>query len=237
GGPADTASVGFDFFAANSGNSATLTTARFSPTPANYRVRLDVAGAAFDASRTDTVFLEISLNGGGTWAVLDTMTNQGGTGVLSTVPATTTAFFPGSSADWTTLSHPLPTGTRWLRFRAVSDNGNNVYIDNVVVEATPNCTEPSGLTVSNITGSSAELGWTASTSNPAEGYQWEVRTSGVGGDPSPAFSGTTAAGVTAANVAGLMATTAYSLYVRSDCGSGSFSPWEGPEAFTTLLSI
>src|SRR5690606_12662740 len=113
----------------------------------------------------------------------------------------------------------------------------NVYIDNVVVEATPNCTEPSSLTVSNITVTDADLSWTASTPNPANGYQWEVRSSGVGGDPSPAFSGTTAAGVTAANVAGLMATTAYSLHVRSDCGSGSFSPWEGPEAFTTLLSI
>ncbi|MCO6481309.1 MAG: fibronectin type III domain-containing protein, partial [Flavobacteriales bacterium] len=100
-------------------------------------------------------------------------------------------------------------------------------------EETPSCLPPTALTVSNITNNAADLSWTASISNPANGYQWEVRSSGNPGDPGPDANGTTAAGMTTASATGLVANTAYTLYVRSDCGSGSFSTWASA-TFRTL---
>ncbi|HRN38650.1 MAG TPA: fibronectin type III domain-containing protein, partial [Flavobacteriales bacterium] len=87
----------------------------------------------------------------------------------------------------------------------------------------PTCLAPTGLLASNMTLSSATLNWTASTSNPSGGYQWEVRSSGTPGSPSPAASGT-AMGTTA-SASGLASSTTYRFYVRADCGGGDYSAW------------
>ncbi|MEI9811132.1 MAG: GEVED domain-containing protein [Bacteroidota bacterium] len=99
---------------------------------------------------------------------------------------------------------------------------------------TPPCIPPSGLTITVLTPNTATLSWTASASNPATGYQWEVRTSGAGGSGAAGLvlNGNVGAGVTTASAAPLTPNTAYSYYVRSNCG-GIFSDWAGPFAFAT----
>ncbi|RYZ56490.1 MAG: T9SS type A sorting domain-containing protein [Sphingobacteriales bacterium] len=91
----------------------------------------------------------------------------------------------------------------------------------------PACDVPTSLAGVTTSTTSASLSWTASTSNPANGYQWEVRSSGAGGSGATglAANGTTAAGVVTATASGLAANTTYTLYVRSDCGGSGFSPW------------
>ncbi|MEO7081837.1 MAG: GEVED domain-containing protein, partial [Flavobacteriales bacterium] len=98
----------------------------------------------------------------------------------------------------------------------------------------PSCLQPTGVAVSNVTTTSANLSWTASTSAPANGYQWEVRTSGAGGSGVSGLtnSGNTAAGITTATTNALSANVTYTLYVRSDCG-GNFSPWAASASFYT----
>ncbi|MBS1942486.1 MAG: hypothetical protein JST38_16580, partial [Bacteroidetes bacterium] len=108
----------------------------------------------------------------------------------------------------------------------------------ITVGPPPSCISPSGLTAGNVSVASADLSWTASTSTPANGYQWEVRTSGAGGSGTTGLtaSGNTAAGVVTASASGLNANTNYSLYVRSDCSGGDFSAWTGPVGFNTLCN-
>jgi len=119
-------------------------------------------------------------------------------------------------------------------FKFHSGFGDNCALDAVNVLPTPVCTEPSALTVTTMTPTTATLSWTASPSTPSNGYQWEVRSSGAPGSGATGLvaSGTTAAGVTTANATGLSPNTSYCYYVRSDCG-GTFSIWTACFGFTT----
>ncbi|MBZ0205859.1 MAG: fibronectin type III domain-containing protein, partial [Flavobacteriales bacterium] len=235
GSPSDSASIRFLFYNVSSG-SATLSSAEFTPVPANYRVRFDVAGAAY-TSTIDSVYLESSSNAGATWSIVDGMSNEDPVGVLNTAGTTTSGFVPSGPAQWTNLDYAIPAGTNMVRFRAVTSFGNYVYIDNVTVEEIPACLNPTAPLASNVTNNSADLSWTASVSDPANGYQWELRTSGVAGDPSPNFSGNTGYGITSAPGVGVLASnTTYTLYVRADCG-GVFSPWTTAYNFHTLCDV
>ncbi|HNF72747.1 MAG TPA: fibronectin type III domain-containing protein, partial [Chitinophagaceae bacterium] len=97
------------------------------------------------------------------------------------------------------------------------------------------CVAPSALTSSNITSTTADISWTPPSPAPSNGYEWEVRTSGVGGSGGSglAASGSTVAGDTDDNVTGLTANTNYTLWVRSNCGGSGYSAWAGPASFTT----
>ena len=92
-----------------------------------------------------------------------------------------------------------------------------------------------------LTNTSADIAWTASTPAPANGYQYMLVAGGApaninAGSPnfsatSP-FMGTTAAGVTTANVTGLTGGQLYQIYVRSNCGA--YGGWSAAGSFTTL---
>ncbi|HRQ86322.1 MAG TPA: fibronectin type III domain-containing protein, partial [Flavobacteriales bacterium] len=99
----------------------------------------------------------------------------------------------------------------------------------IQVIAPPSCLPPTNLSASNVGVNSADLVWSPSTSNPADGYQWEVRDEAS----TIAASGSTLAGVTTASATGLVDNTAYDLYVRAICGAEDTSMWAGPMGFTT----
>lgn len=98
----------------------------------------------------------------------------------------------------------------------------------------PSCIAPSGLTKTYPSTTSANMSWTASSSNPTNGYEWEMRTSGAGGSGATGLtaSGTTSVGVVTATTSALTQNTAYILYVRSNCG-GTFSSWAASTSTTT----
>jgi hypothetical protein len=75
----------------------------------------------------------------------------------------------------------------------------------------------------------------APSSTPSSGYEWEIRTSGVGGSGSTGLttSGTTSAGVVTASTSLLTQNTTYTLYVRSNCGGGDYSGWASSSTMTT----
>jgi hypothetical protein len=107
----------------------------------------------------------------------------------------------------------------------------------LTVVAQPTCMVPTALTSSAISYQTATIGWTAPTSgtSPA-GYEYEVRTSGAAGSGATGLvaSGTTTAPTASASLTGLNGGTAYSYYVRSDCGGGDYSSWSSAGSFTTL---
>ena len=101
------------------------------------------------------------------------------------------------------------------------------------------CAIPSNPTASAITPNTATVSWTAASPAPANGYEFEIRTSGAAGSGTTGLeaNGTKVAGDTDANVVGLSPSTTYDLYVRSVCGVGSFSGWSTNFEFTTLALV
>jgi len=136
--------------------------------------------------------------------------------------------------------NPPVTGVYYIGIRStISGNPWYVSIDDISVYETPSCTPPTVSAATNITGTSASLNWSASSSAPANGYDWEVRTGGVGGSGATGLvtSGSVAAGVlTATTGASLTPGTTYQVYVRAHCGTGNYSTWDGPVAFTTAYA-
>ena len=96
------------------------------------------------------------------------------------------------------------------------------------------CTSPGTINTSSITNNAATISWAAASPTPANGYNYEIRTSGAGGSGSSGLttSGSTTAAVTLANITGLTPGTVYTPYVRSNCGS-SFSSYVAGSAFAT----
>ncbi|WP_333695726.1 GEVED domain-containing protein [Flavobacterium sp.] len=104
-------------------------------------------------------------------------------------------------------------------------------VDNISVVAFA-CGAPSALTIAGLTTSSANISWTASPSNPSEGYQYELRTSGAVGSGSTGLveSGNTLN--TSLAFSNLTISTSYTLFVRSRCGVNDFSSWISIPFFT-----
>lgn len=140
-------------------------------------------------------------------------------------------------SEVTVVPGTAPGTSTFLAFRHPGTLGYSILIDDVYWEAIPSCEFPTAVTASNITTTTADLSWTAPSSAPANGYEWEVRTSGAGGSGATGLvaSGVTAAGVTSATATGLSAGTVYHTYVRSNCGAGGYSIWSDVSNFTTPL--
>ncbi len=89
----------------------------------------------------------------------------------------------------------------------------------------PSCPQPTALTVTNLTATSADFGWT-----DAGGSEWEV-VYGTAGF-TPVASGTST--INNPEPSGTLAhSTDYEFYVRTICGVGDTSAWSGPFAFST----
>src|SRR5690606_1429182 len=129
--------------------------------------------------------------------------NSSGTSCTATWASFTSVTNSGIYRRTTTDIDPAAPGT------ATSRSGTLAQIQ-LQSGAIPSCVPPLGLDASNITATGAELTWLNSTSNPADGYQWEVR------DDLDAVvaSGSTLAGDITATASGLNAETDYNLYVR-----------------------
>ncbi|MFN3754573.1 GEVED domain-containing protein [Flavobacterium sp.] len=134
----------------------------------------------------------------------------------------------------------LAGGGDWINSTAGTANNNTMAFNGTTVPSDgltytwtpPTCIAPSGLTSGNITLNSATISWTASVSVPANGYEYEVRTSGTAGSGATGlFTSGTTNGLTLP-LSGLSANTAYTYYVRADCGSGDYSTWASASLYT-----
>lgn len=101
--------------------------------------------------------------------------------------------------------------------------------------ATTGCVTPGSFTAANVTAGSTSLSWVApATGTAPQGYEWEVRTAGTAGSGA---TNRTAQGNTAtalnATLTGLEGNTTYTAYVRTKCGTDTYSSWVST-TFTTL---
>ncbi|MCB0771159.1 MAG: proprotein convertase P-domain-containing protein, partial [Flavobacteriales bacterium] len=217
----------FDFFNAPDGTEFILTSPILPTTPAGYQVAFDVAGASYSGTEIDVIHLEESLDGGATWNILQTMTNEDGVGVLSTKPANNTGLLP-VAADWVSLAYPINAGADRIRFRAVSNFGNRVFMDNITVEALPDCETPTGVDHVLNNQTEAVISWTLTS---ADSYNVEIRSSGLPGTGGEDAALTGQTGPTSDPIT-LAADQNYFAYVQGVC-SGTPGDWSNAHPFRT----
>ena len=128
-----TAAAKYNYYGASTGTEAVVSPV-FTPSVAGDLVTFDVAHAAY-STEDDQLWVEVSSDGGTTWAAIDTL-HGNVVGDFSTVPAQTASFVPTAS-QWATKTYSLPVGTNQVRFKAVSAYGNNGYIDNIKIGTPP----------------------------------------------------------------------------------------------------
>ncbi len=92
------------------------------------------------------------------------------------------------------------------------------------------CNNPSSLSASAITQTTATLNWTSS--NPGATYTVEYGPTGFTPGTGTSATGTSVSGANSKAITGLTAATAYQFYVKENCG-GTNSSNVGPQAFTT----
>ncbi|WP_185965482.1 choice-of-anchor J domain-containing protein [Flavobacterium zepuense] len=125
----------------------------------------------------------------------------------------------------------IPAGPVYVAWQVPGglNAGYQLLLDNVIIEDLPACAEPTELTTSNITGTTATISWTAGSDETA----WEVFIA----DPDTGIiPDDTTSGLPATNpypATGLTPGTFYTIYVRSMCGTDGNSSWTGPIFFTT----
>jgi hypothetical protein len=156
--------------------------------------------------------------------------------------ATARVFEIGLRGSANTNFNNRTTTTNWASTTAGTLNSSTVTLSSTVKPTSgltytwtpPSCVAPSSLLVTYTSPTSANLSWSASPSLPTNGYEWEIRTSGLGGSGATGLtaSGSVGAGVTSSSTSSLTQNTTYILYVRSNCG-GTYSSWNASASSTS----
>ena len=195
---------------AYSGNQTSLETSVMDLSAGGYQLRFSHVQPNWSGDQ-NTLLVEISTDGGTSWTTMVNYTSDISAWVDETIlldPYTTTA-------------------TTIVRFTGTINYGYAIGLDDVVVESAPSCPAPSAQTESNITSSSADLGWTENGS----ATMWNIEYGPTGFTQG---NGTTVAvSSNPYTLSGLMSNTTYDWYVQSDCGGSGTSAWVGPSMFTT----
>ena len=132
------------------------------------------------------------------------------------------------------------TGVYNVGFQAYSAPfQNSLYVGEVSVEIAPSCIAPLAITVDlpTVTQTAFTFSWTAPSVNPADGYEYEVRSSGEAGSGATGLAASGSTTTTAASVTGLVASTTYVVYVRAVCSDTDASSWTALPNVSTACGI
>ena len=126
-----------------------------------------------------------------------------------------------------------------FRYRIAYDD-NNVWAwgfcvnsPTITSQTPPSCPDPSALTVTGVTDTTADLAWTENGSASA----WDIEIVDITAGGTPTGTATNTGVTNPYNVMGLTAQNDYEYYVRANCGGSGTSNWVGPFAFTTACSF
>lgn len=126
------------------------------------------------------------------------------------------------------------TNTNYIIFKSTAGYGDDMGLDDVAVESY-DCNPPINVTVDNITENSATINWQSPSSNTPLSYAWEVRFAGT---PGSGASGRQQSGTSVGNSVGvtnLKPGQDYSIYLKTQCNSGS-NAWSLVKQFKTTAA-
>jgi gliding motility-associated-like protein len=126
------------------------------------------------------------------------------------------------------------SGCLTFRFRTDDFGSGQGWSANVTCSPAPNCLKPTTLTATNVTSTSALLGWTEPS--PTTVTQWEVLVLPFGSPaPLPSTTGGIIISSNPSLITGLLPGTQYTYYVRGICSTSGTSLWSTGFNFTTLI--
>ncbi|MCU7615922.1 fibronectin type III domain-containing protein [Chryseobacterium sp. PBS4-4] len=131
---------------------------------------------------------------------------------------------------------PTTSGVYYFGVRVIS-NSTPTYlgVDDFRFETTPTCVEPTAVTASNITTTTADVAWTAPSTVPANGYEiYYSTTSTAPGATTPA---TTTSTTTSKSLSSLLPSSTYYVWVRSVCSTTDKSAWSMYGSFATACGV
>ncbi len=164
----------------------------------------------------------------------NTAANVTGATLLGTINRNMTLAPAETGAGWYEYTFNITNsgkGIFYVIIQGVSAYGNNMFIDDFSMELPPACIAPSALTATDITTTSAMLGWTEN--GTATSWNIEVGPAGFAPTGVP-----TAIGVdNPYQINGLSPGTFYAYYVQADCNAEDLSTWSGPFIFKTVNGI
>ena len=148
---------------------------------------------------------------------------------------------PTGMASVSTSGLVTAQGEGMVMAQATSNQDNTVY-DTIWITISGQaliCNYPTTVLASQITSSTALISWPEAAPIPWEGYEYEIRTSGLpGSGPIGLVTwGSPPNGLIYEVIAGLAPSTQYYAYVRSNCGDGFFSEWTNGTSFVTLPEV
>ncbi len=152
-------------------------------------------------------------------------------------------YIPSTNCTTKTLTFVPLAGPLFMRLQNKAVGANTdiyYYFDNIIFSegGAVGCPPPSSIVVdpATVSANGFTFSWTAPTFEPAQGYQYEIRTSGIAGSGPVglAASGEKEQGVTMADIAELSPNTTYTIYLRSKCATSDFSSWSSSIPRTTL---
>ncbi|KQS93433.1 fibronectin type III domain-containing protein [Chryseobacterium sp. Leaf394] len=152
---------------------------------------------------------------------------------IQTVNITSTSYLAQDAEYKVIVSNSVPANARLaIRNGGVSTAGH--FLDDFYWEAKPSCIGPSGISVSNVGPSSAVIGWAASVTPPAAGYDIYYSTSDVMPTAStpPSLTGIS---TLSTPTGALLPLTKYYVWVRSRCSATDFSAWSTQIVFFRTL--
>jgi hypothetical protein len=120
---------------------------------------------------------------------------------------------------WSKCEMNLPDefiGNKYLIFEGVSNNGGNIYIDDIEI-IVPNCPAPRDISVSDITYSSATIRWHGTGSS----YKINLLNNNI------------ITSDTVLILTGLNVTTTYNIKIKEYCNATDSSAWSSTFSFTT----
>ncbi|WP_322971142.1 fibronectin type III domain-containing protein [Faecalibacter sp. LW9] len=114
-------------------------------------------------------------------------------------------------------------------------NNPSLIIDDFKFDYPAACAAPTAVTSTNVTAKTADVSWTASVSDPANGYEYYYSTNSTTPEDTVDATGTSTG--TTTTLSGLTPDATYYVWVRSVCSPTSKSSWSTTvHSFTTAIA-